>query len=253
MEENGPQRFAVPLIVLISMNRNSTAARVQGNASTTNATSTLALPAEPPQKKPAFQISAPEDFDVSDDDNHSTTPSVQGNAPTTNAASTLALRAELPQVSTTNATSTLALLAEPPQKKQISAHEVFEVLDDDNHSTALVQVSSSTLDASNVTTARTSLSEQWRNVMVPSPSSSYLETIVKACSNDDEVAEKVNKLAMAMMDSIDLMAEADPDFPNHGLVCIPQYFGVNAEPLASPNKIPFSPLALMEQSSPSES
>ncbi|GKD56608.1 hypothetical protein Tco_1289995, partial [Tanacetum coccineum] len=29
MEENGPQRFAVPIIVLISMNRNSTAARVQ--------------------------------------------------------------------------------------------------------------------------------------------------------------------------------------------------------------------------------
>ncbi|GKA70900.1 hypothetical protein Tco_0777039 [Tanacetum coccineum] len=78
--------------------------------------------------------------------------------------------------------------------------------------------------------------------MVPSPS-----------SNDDEVAEKVNKLAMAVMDSIDLMAEADPDFPNHGLVCIPQYFGVNAEPLASPNKRPFSPLALMQQSSPSES
>ncbi|GKE88223.1 hypothetical protein Tco_1565698, partial [Tanacetum coccineum] len=97
MEENGPQRFAVPLIVLISMNRNSTAARVQGNAPTTNAPSTLALPAEPPQKKPAFQISAPEDFDVSDDDNHSTTPPVQGNAPTTNAASTLALRAEPPQ------------------------------------------------------------------------------------------------------------------------------------------------------------
>ncbi|GJZ47465.1 hypothetical protein Tco_0601297 [Tanacetum coccineum] len=100
---------------------------------------------------------------------------------------------------------------------------------------------------------RTSLGEQWRKVMVPSPSSSDLETIVKACSNDDEVAEKVNKLAMAVMDSIDLMAEADPDFPNHGLVCIPQYFGVNAEPLASPNKRPFSPLALMQQSSPSES
>ncbi|GJS81132.1 hypothetical protein Tco_0747673 [Tanacetum coccineum] len=135
----------------------------------------------------------------------------------------------------------------------MSAPEVFEELDDDNHSIAPVQVSSSTLDASNVTTARTSLGEQWRKVMVPSPSSSDLETIVKACSNDDEVAEKVNKLAMAVMDSIDLMAEADPDFPNHGLVCIPQYFGVNAEPLASPNKRPFSPLALMQQSSPSES
>ncbi|GJS81133.1 hypothetical protein Tco_0747674 [Tanacetum coccineum] len=47
IEENGPQRFAVPLIVLSSMNGNST-------APTTNAPSTLALPAEPPQKKPAF-------------------------------------------------------------------------------------------------------------------------------------------------------------------------------------------------------
>lgn len=37
-------------------------------------------------------------------------------------------------------------------------------------------------------------------------------------TSDDEVAEKVNKLAMAVMDSIDLMAEADPDFLNHGLV-----------------------------------
>ncbi|GJY31134.1 hypothetical protein Tco_0414629 [Tanacetum coccineum] len=229
---------------------------VNGNAPTTNAPSTLALPAEPPQKKPAFQMSAPEDFEVSDDDNHSTTPTVKGNAPTTNAA------------------STLALPAEPPQKKQMSAHEVFEVLDDDNHSTAPVQGNASTTNAVSTWSLRgpmfilapigrprymqgsdelTSLGEQWRKVMVPSPSSSDLETIVKACSNDDEVAEKVNKLAMAVMDSIDLMAEADPDFPNHGLVCIPQYFGVNAEPLASPNKRPFSPLALMQQSSPSES
>ncbi|GKD39937.1 hypothetical protein Tco_1260144 [Tanacetum coccineum] len=108
MEENGPQRFAVPLIVLISMNRNSTAARVQGNASTTNATSTLALPAEPPQKKPAFQISAPEDFEVSDDDSHFTTPRVKGNAPTTNAA------------------STLSLPAQPSQKKQMSDYETYQ-------------------------------------------------------------------------------------------------------------------------------
>ncbi|GKC61636.1 hypothetical protein Tco_1089234, partial [Tanacetum coccineum] len=78
---------------------------------------------------------------------------------------------------------------------------------------------------------RTSLGEQWRKVMVPSPSSSNLETIVKACSNDDEVAEKVNKLAMAVMDSIDLMAEADPDFPNHGLVCIPHNLGNNTKQL----------------------
>ncbi|GKB84293.1 hypothetical protein Tco_0956565 [Tanacetum coccineum] len=85
---------------------HSTAPTVNGNAPTTNAPSTLALPAEPPQKKPAFQMSAPEDFEVSDDDNHSTTPTVKGNAPTTNAA------------------STLALPAEPPQKKQMSAHEV---------------------------------------------------------------------------------------------------------------------------------
>ncbi|GJY15274.1 hypothetical protein Tco_0385696 [Tanacetum coccineum] len=121
IEENGPQRFAVPLIVLSSMNGNSTArvkgsapttnasstwltgsyfevldddnhstARVQGNAPTTNAASTLALPAEPPQKKPAFQMSVPEDFDVLDDDNHSTAP-VQVNAPTTYAARSLAL------------------------------------------------------------------------------------------------------------------------------------------------------------------
>ncbi|GJW98856.1 hypothetical protein Tco_0180664 [Tanacetum coccineum] len=403
IEENGPQRFAVPLIVLSSMNGNST-------APTTNAPSTLALPAEPPQKKPAFQMSAPkvsdddnhstappvqgnapttnaaytlalpaeppqkkqmsahEDFKVSDDDTHSTAPPVQGNTQTTNAASTLALPAEPPQkkqmsahedfdmsmkdntylappvqgnAPTTNAASTLALPAEPPQKKhmsahetktisnrappvrmdnatntnasstlalpaqprqkkqmsahevsdndnhsiappvqgnapttnaastlappakppqkkpafQMSTHEVFEVLDDDNHSTAPVQgnasttnavstwslpgfcilwfvkragflldvyandlfkdthsrsfycfqaitvnegfqlfstLSSSTLDASNVTTARTSLGEQWRKVMVPSPSSSDLETIVKACSNDDEVAEKIS-------------------------------------------------------------
>ncbi|GKC29184.1 hypothetical protein Tco_1036478 [Tanacetum coccineum] len=85
---------------------HSTAPTVNGNAPTTNAPSTLALPAEPPQKKPAFQMSAPEDFEVSDDDNHSTTPTVKGNAPTTNAA------------------STLALPAEPPQKKQMSAHEL---------------------------------------------------------------------------------------------------------------------------------
>ncbi|GKA52014.1 hypothetical protein Tco_0745210 [Tanacetum coccineum] len=90
IEENGPQRFAVPLIVLSSMNGNST-------APTTNAPSPLALPAEPPQKKPAFHMSAPEDFEMSDDDNHSTAPPVQGNAPTTNAASTLALPAEPPQ------------------------------------------------------------------------------------------------------------------------------------------------------------
>ncbi|GKE10010.1 hypothetical protein Tco_1413561 [Tanacetum coccineum] len=108
IEENGPQRFAVPIIVLSSMNGNST-------APTTNAPSPLALPAEPPQKKPAFQMSAPEDFEMSDDDNHFTAPPVQGNAPTTNAA------------------STLALPAQPPQKKQMSAHEVS---DNDNHSIA---------------------------------------------------------------------------------------------------------------------
>ncbi|GKB35024.1 hypothetical protein Tco_0879966 [Tanacetum coccineum] len=226
---------------------HSTAPPVQGNAQTTNAASTLALPAEPPQKK---QMSAHEDFEVSDDDTHYTAPPVQGNAQTINAA------------------STLALPTEPPQKKQMSAHEVFEVLDDDNHSTAPVQGNASTTNAISTWSLRgpmfklapigrlrymqgsdelTSLGEHWRKVMVPSPSSSDLETIVKACSNDDEVAEKVNKLAMAVMDSIDLMAEADPDFPNHGLVCIPQYFGVNAEPLASTNKRPFSPLALMQQ------
>ncbi|GKE36774.1 hypothetical protein Tco_1460179, partial [Tanacetum coccineum] len=99
IEENGPQRFVVPLIVLSSMNWNST-------APTTNAPSTLALPAESPQKKPAFQISAPKDFDVTDDDNHSTAPPVQGNAQPTNAA------------------STLALAAKPPQKKQMTVHEV---------------------------------------------------------------------------------------------------------------------------------
>ncbi|GJU66651.1 hypothetical protein Tco_1252910 [Tanacetum coccineum] len=69
---------------------NHSTARVQGNAPTTNAASTLALPAEPPQKKPAFQMSVPEDFDVLDDDNHSTAP-VQVNAPTTYAARSLAL------------------------------------------------------------------------------------------------------------------------------------------------------------------
>ncbi|GJU66650.1 hypothetical protein Tco_1252909 [Tanacetum coccineum] len=39
---------------------------------------TLALPAKPPKKKPAFQMSVPEDFEVLDDDNHSTAP-IQGN------------------------------------------------------------------------------------------------------------------------------------------------------------------------------
>ncbi|GKF11346.1 hypothetical protein Tco_0049272, partial [Tanacetum coccineum] len=87
-----------PLIVLSSMNGNST-------APTTNAAYTLELLAEHPQKKPTFQMSAPKDFEVSDDDNHSTAPPVQGNAPTTNAA------------------STLALPVEPPQKKQMTAHE----------------------------------------------------------------------------------------------------------------------------------
>ncbi|GJX20151.1 hypothetical protein Tco_0222828 [Tanacetum coccineum] len=109
------KQLNLPPIVLSSMNGNST-------APTTNAPSTLALPTEPPQKKPAFQMSAPEDFEVLDDDNHSTAP-------------------------TTNAASTLALPAEPPQKKQMSAHEVFEVLDDDNHSTALVQGNASTTNA----------------------------------------------------------------------------------------------------------
>ncbi|GKF81832.1 hypothetical protein Tco_0240434, partial [Tanacetum coccineum] len=121
IEENGPQRFAVPLIVLSSMNGNSTA-RVNNSAPTTNASSTLALRAEPRQKKPAFQMSVHEYFEVLDDDNHSTA-RVQGNAPTTNAA------------------STLALPGEPPQKKpafQMSVPEDFDVLDDDNHSTAPV-------------------------------------------------------------------------------------------------------------------
>ncbi|GKE03554.1 hypothetical protein Tco_1395572 [Tanacetum coccineum] len=67
IEENGPKRFAVPLNVLSSMNGNSTAP-VQGNAPTTNADSTLALPAEPPQKKRASQMSA---LEVLDNDNHS--------------------------------------------------------------------------------------------------------------------------------------------------------------------------------------
>ncbi|GKD24945.1 hypothetical protein Tco_1231159 [Tanacetum coccineum] len=127
IEENGPQRFAVPLIVLSSMNGNYTA-RVKGSAPTTNASSTLALRAKPRQKKPAFQMSVHEYFEVLDDDNHSTA-RVQGNAPTTNAV------------------STLALPAEPPQKKpafQMSVPEDFDVLDDDNHSTAPVQVNAPT-------------------------------------------------------------------------------------------------------------
>nr|GFD43537.1 hypothetical protein [Tanacetum cinerariifolium] len=82
---------------------NHSIAPVEGNTPTTNATSTLALIVERPQKKQAFQ-----DFEVLDDDNHSTAP-LQGNVATTNAASTLALRGE------------------PPQKKHafhISAHKV---------------------------------------------------------------------------------------------------------------------------------
>ncbi|GJY91776.1 reverse transcriptase domain-containing protein, partial [Tanacetum coccineum] len=69
--ENGPQRSAIPLIVLSSMNGNSTA-RVKGNAPTTNAASILALPVESRQKKPTFQMSVHEYFEVLDDDNHST-------------------------------------------------------------------------------------------------------------------------------------------------------------------------------------
>nr|GEX67812.1 hypothetical protein [Tanacetum cinerariifolium] len=61
----------------------------------------------------AFGMSAPEESEVLDDDNHSTAP-VQGNAPTSNAASTLALLQKKPAF-------------------QMSVHEDFEVLDDDNH------------------------------------------------------------------------------------------------------------------------
>nr|GEX21649.1 hypothetical protein [Tanacetum cinerariifolium] len=60
IEENGPQRFAVPLNVLSSMNGNSTAP-IQV-APTTNAASTLALPAET-QKKPAFRMRVPQVHD----------------------------------------------------------------------------------------------------------------------------------------------------------------------------------------------
>nr|GFC93701.1 hypothetical protein [Tanacetum cinerariifolium] len=59
-------------------------------------------------------MSAPEQSEVLDDDNHSTAP-VQGNAPTSNAASTLA-----PPV-------------EPLQKKPAFQMSDFEMLDDDNH------------------------------------------------------------------------------------------------------------------------
>ncbi|GJS03760.1 hypothetical protein Tco_0320268 [Tanacetum coccineum] len=116
----------------------------------------------------------------------------------------------------------LNTLKERSQRKNLLhpgfTHEVFEVLDDHNHSITQLQGNASTTNAVSTWSLQGSLGEQWRKVMVPSPSSSDLETIVKACSNDDEVAEKVNKLAMAVIDSIDLMAEADPDFPNHGLV-----------------------------------
>ncbi|GJU66653.1 hypothetical protein Tco_1252912 [Tanacetum coccineum] len=175
IEENGPQRFAVPLIVLSSMNGNSTArdfevldddnystSPIQGNAPTTNAASTLALTAEPPPKKPAFL-----DFEVLDDDNHSTAP-IQGNASTPNFASTLALKAE-PQkkpaseetcfsdddnhstkqvqghAPTTNAASTLALTTEPEET-------CFS--DDDNHSTARVKGSAPTTNASSTLALR---------------------------------------------------------------------------------------------------
>ncbi|GJX12861.1 hypothetical protein Tco_0204619 [Tanacetum coccineum] len=183
-----------------SMNGNST-------APTTNAPSTLALPAEPPQKKPAFQMCAPEDLEVSMMTTFLTAPKtvLKGNAPTTNVA------------------STLALPAEPPHKKQMSAHEVFEVLDDDNHSTTLVQGNASTTNAVSTWSLRGFLSELIYLRTVPF---SVAKTILITCifvmmpspsSNDDEVAKKVNKLAMAVMDSIDLMAEADLDFPNHCL------------------------------------
>ncbi|GJZ95332.1 hypothetical protein Tco_0667535 [Tanacetum coccineum] len=161
IEENGPQRFAAPLNVLSYMNGNSIAP-VQGSTPTTNGASTLALPVEPPQKKPAFQIGAPEDYEVLDDDNHSTAP-VHGNAPTTNATSTLAMpdfevldddnHSTAPvqgNAPTTNVASTLAMPAEPHQKKpafQMSAPDDFELLDDDNHSTEPVQGNAPTTNA----------------------------------------------------------------------------------------------------------
>lgn len=67
IEENGPKQFAVPLNVLSSMNGNPTVP-VRGNAPTTNADSTLAASAEPPQKKRAFQMSAHEDSQAIDED-----------------------------------------------------------------------------------------------------------------------------------------------------------------------------------------
>ncbi|GKF35724.1 hypothetical protein Tco_0112482 [Tanacetum coccineum] len=70
------------------MNGNST-------APTTNAPSPLALPAEPPHKKPAFHMSAPEILRCQMMKTI-LQPPVQGNAPTTNAASTLSLPAEPP-------------------------------------------------------------------------------------------------------------------------------------------------------------
>nr|GEZ08570.1 hypothetical protein [Tanacetum cinerariifolium] len=48
--------------LLSSHNNQKSEAPVQGNAPTTNAASTLTLSAEPPQKKPAFRMSAPEEI-----------------------------------------------------------------------------------------------------------------------------------------------------------------------------------------------
>ncbi|GKC70064.1 hypothetical protein Tco_1115947, partial [Tanacetum coccineum] len=196
---------------------HSTTPPVQGNAPTTNAASTLALPAKPPQKKHAFHMSIHKVFEVLDDDNHSTAP-VQGNASTTNVVSTWSLPGFCILRFVKRAGFILDVFANDLFKDTHSrSFYCFQAITVNEGFRLFSTVSSSTLDASNVTTARTSLVEKWRKVMVPSPSSSDLEIIVKACSNDDEVAEKVNKLAMAVMDSIDLMAEADLDFPNHGL------------------------------------
>ncbi|XP_024970131.1 nuclear pore complex protein NUP1-like isoform X1 [Cynara cardunculus var. scolymus] len=71
VEENGPRKFAVPRNVLSSMNGSSTIV-VRDNAPiATNTDSILKLPAEPPQKKRSFQMSAHEDSFEVDEDNHS--------------------------------------------------------------------------------------------------------------------------------------------------------------------------------------
>ncbi|GJU04723.1 hypothetical protein Tco_1121153 [Tanacetum coccineum] len=121
-------------------------------------------------------MSAHEVFEVLDDDNHSTAP-VQGNTSTTNAVSTWSLPGFCILWFVKRAGFLLHVYANDLFKDTHSrSFYCFQEITVNEGFWLFSTVSSSTLDASNMTTARTSLGEQWRKVMVPSPSSSDLET-----------------------------------------------------------------------------